>query len=57
MRQLHHLTESQRASIAAELANLDHGERQDQTRKFATLTPLWPSKTGAADLPVLYLSQ
>ena len=33
-----HLTESQRASIAAELANLDHGERQDQTCKSATLT-------------------
>ena len=33
-----HLTESQRASIAAKLANLDHGERQDKTCKSATLT-------------------
>lgn len=33
-----HLTESQRASIAAELANLNHGERQDQSCKSATLT-------------------
>ena len=33
-----HLTESLRASIAAELANLDHGERQDQSCRSATLT-------------------
>ncbi|MFT4268004.1 MAG: hypothetical protein QM586_12420, partial [Xenophilus sp.] len=38
-----HLTESQRAAVAAKLANLDHGQRADQSR--------------AANLPVCNLRQ
>lgn len=39
-----HLTESQRAAVAAEIANLDHGVRADtQTGKFAGLLPDEPA--------------